>query len=400
MTDDDDDDLFFDTLEYNPSEKINPKDIDEFHKQIDTELLERIGNLPLDHKASDLTFIQALLEESANPNLNFESYDEKFGSNNSLLHKAVLCQNIDLAKMLLDYGANPKAKNSMGKNPIALVEASNKKMMDLIKSSLSSKSLDVSVSAPSSPTSTADIVRSLSPDDQSLLTDMVKELKLLRSEVANFKQQPRSHRSSTEVIEEEEIQAPTSKDSPPKVQEKEINSFDDLKENFSFQAMRSLIVKLAKNKEAQDNTEDQITNTLTTYLPRIVAEYTKAKEALDRFGPAVEEKKEFNKNRVVQHSQLSSKAIQIQSDIVAIYNYATKAKYPAVTKILEAEKENLPPIIKDAIIKNMAAPNPKNLEAQRKMANTLVTRPPNPAGLMADLKGNLLKRNNKKIQVR
>jgi hypothetical protein len=132
MTDDDDDDLFFDTLEYNPSEKINPKDIDEFHKQIDTELLERIGNLPLDHKTSDLTFIQALLEEGANSNLTFEGYDEKLGSNNSLLHKAALCQNIDLAKMLLDYGANPKAKNSMGKTPIALVEASNRKMMDLI----------------------------------------------------------------------------------------------------------------------------------------------------------------------------------------------------------------------------------------------------------------------------
>jgi hypothetical protein len=384
MNEDDDDDIFYDAPEFAPPKEVHDEDVDAFHEQIDAELLERIGNLSLDHNSSELEAIRSLLEAGANPNLIFEGDDAKLGSHNSLLHKAALCEKPDLAEMLLKYGANPKVRNSLGKAPITLIKDSNIKVMNIFKAAFIPKPLDIST--PPSPT---DITRSLSPDDQSLLTDLVAEFKLLRSEVAALKNQPRSQGDSIEVVEEE-ISAPPSPTSTTSSTTKvEINNFDDLKEHFSPKAMRSLIVKLANNKDAQSDTEEQIRNALTTYLPTIVKKYKEAKKAADIF--AQEKKSNLTTQR---HTDLSTKATNLQSDIVTIFDYANKAGYPAIQQILEAEKAKLPTEIMAVLERSISPPTEKALEAQRKAA-LRSAKPINLGGMMSELNSNLLKMRGK-----
>ena len=107
----------------------NYKDIETYQQEFNDQLLTAISNIDITDKNIDLRKIRQLLKNGANPNVTFpETKSADYGANNSLLHKAALCDDPKLARLLLAHGADVMAENSLHKRPYDLALEGHKKL--------------------------------------------------------------------------------------------------------------------------------------------------------------------------------------------------------------------------------------------------------------------------------
>lgn len=159
----------------NPLDKAlissNKQDIEKYQQEFNDQLLTAVSNIDITDKNIDLKDIKKLLEDGSNPNINFpETKSRDLGSNNSLLHKAALCDDPKLTKLLLAHGADIMAEDSLGKKPLDLAvenrKTSNIEILLLAQEKLRKKVYDHQL---------IDAIADLDPESQHLNLKEVKQ---------------------------------------------------------------------------------------------------------------------------------------------------------------------------------------------------------------------------------